>query len=162
MSASRAAPASSASSDGTSPADIVRPSASKVSAFMATRSTTPRKSFSSPMGSWMGTTVRPRASCSDSSERDRLARSRSRRLSTTTQGRPSSSATLHTFSVSTSEPATASTTTTAASATRRAQQASLKKFAMPGVSTMLIFVFFHSANAVLDERVCLRAISSSS
>ena len=78
------------------------------------------------------------------------------------QGRFSSSATAHTFSVSTSEPATASTTTRAASATRNAQLVSLKKFAMPGVSTRLIFVFFHSANAVLADSVCLREISSSS
>ena len=160
--ASRAALASSVSSGGTSPVDTVRPSGSKVKACMAIRSTTPRKSFSSPMGRWIGTTVRPSASCSDSRERDRLARSRSRRLSTTTHGRFSSSATAHTLSVTTSAPATESTTTRAASATRRAQQVSLKKFAMPGVSMRLIFVFFHSANAVLADSVCLRAISSSS
>ena len=162
MRVSRAAWASSARSAGTSPVDTVRPSSPKVNARMETRSTTPRNCFSSPIGRWIGATVRPRASCSDSSERDRLARSRSRRLSTTTQGRPSSSATAHTFSVSTSEPATASTTTRAASATRSAQAASLKKLAMPGVSMRLTFVFFHSVNAVLADSVCLRAISSSS
>ena len=69
---------------------------------------------------------------------------------------------LHTFSVWTSTPATASTTITAASATRSAARASLTKLAIPGVSIRLILVPFHSANAVVDESVCLRAISSSS
>ena len=41
--------------------------------------------------------------------------------------------------------ATASTTTSAASATRSAARASLRKFAMPGVSMKLILVLFHSA-----------------
>ena len=61
------------------------------------------------------------------------------------RGTPSSSAASHTFSVETSTPATASTTTRAASATRSAARASLRKFAMPGVSMKLILVLFHSA-----------------
>ena len=61
------------------------------------------------------------------------------------RGMASSSAASHTFSVDTSAPCTPSTTTSAASATRSAARASLRKFAMPGVSMKLILVLFHSA-----------------
>ena len=133
-----------------------------MNAFLATRSTTPLNAFSSPIGSWIGTTVRLHASCSDFSDRSRLARSRSRRLSTTIRGSASSSAAAHTFSVCTITPATASTTTSAASATCSAARASLRKLPMPGVSIRLILVLFHSAYARLADRVCFLATSSSS
>ena len=162
MRLSRAAAAASASAAGTSPAAGLLPSPGKRSACMRTRSTTPSNAFSSPIGSCTGTTSRPNASRSEDSERSRLARSRSRRLSTTTHGASISAAVFQTFSVCTSTPATASTTTAAASVMRRAARVSLRKFAMPGVSMKLIFVRFHSANAALEDSVCLRAISSSS
>ena len=81
---------------------------------------------------------RPRAATA--SERSRLARSRSSRLSTTMRGSPSSSAASQTFSVCTITPATASTTTSAASATCSAARASLRKLPMPGVSMRLILL----------------------
>ena len=110
----------------------------------------------------MGVTMRLQASRTEASARSTLARSRSSRLSTTSFGRPSASASCQTFSVCTSAPDTASITTTAASATRSAARASLRKFAIPGVSIRLTLVLFHSHQARLAERVCLRAISSSS
>jgi len=64
--------------------------------------------------------------------------------------------------VETCTPETASTTTSAASDTRSAARASLRKLAIPGVSMTLILVRFHSRYARLADRVCLRAISSSS
>jgi hypothetical protein len=119
-------------------------------------------SFSSPIGSWIGTTPRPSDWCSDSSDRSRLARSRSRRFTTTMRGSSSSSAIAQTFSVETCTPDTASMTTIAQSATFSAARASVRKFAIPGVSMRLIFCLFHSAKATLAESVCLREISSSS
>ena len=94
--------------------------------------------------------------------RSRLARSRSNRLTATMRGRLSAAASAHSFSVWTSTPETASTATTAASTTRRAERASVRKLANPGVSMMLILVFCHSAWARLAARVCLRAMDSSS
>ena len=61
-----------------------------VYAFIATRSTTPLKSLSSPIGSWIGTMARPHDCRSDSSDRSSDARSRSRRLRTTMRGSSSS------------------------------------------------------------------------
>ena len=78
------------------------------------------------------------------------------------RGRPSAAASAQAASVWTSTPCTASTTTRAASATRSAARASLKKLAKPGVSMKLILVFCHSPKARLEERECLREISSSS
>jgi hypothetical protein len=145
MSASRAVVAACSSSAGIAPSvGLPLPSAANVQAFMPTRSMTPRNDFSSPIGSWIGITVRPNTARRDSSDRSRLARSRSSLLRTTSRGTSSSSATAQTFSVETSTPATASTTTKAVSETRRAARASLRKLAMPGVSMKLIFVLFHS------------------
>ena len=162
-SASRAACASAACSAGISPAVIAPlPSVLNVNPFIETRSMTPRKSRSCPIGMLIGTTVRPNVLRSDSSERSRLARSRSNRLTTIRRGTAISSASRHTASVWTCTPATASTTTRAASVTRSAPRVSLRKFAIPGVSTRLTLVLFHSSHARLDPSVCLRAISSSS
>ena len=121
ISASRAACAGPSSSAGIALSEgLPLPSAANVHAFIATRSTTPRNAFSSPIGSCTGTTARPNTARSDSSDRSRLARSRSSRLRTTMRGTSSSSAAAQIFSVETSTPATASTTTSAASATRSA------------------------------------------
>ncbi len=115
-----------------------------VMAFIATRSTTPRNVFSSPIGIWIGMTVRPNTLRSDSRARLTLARSRSSRFRMTRRGSSSSSARAQTFSVETCTPDTASTTTSAASETRIAARASLRKFAIPGVSMKLILALFHS------------------
>ena len=161
--ASRAVSTAAVMSAGTGPSvNAPLPSALKTKALRVIKSTTPRKFFSSPIGSWMGITVRLHASRSDSSDRSRLARSRSRRFSTTRRGRRRSSLVSQTFSVCTMTPPTASTTTRAASATCSAARASLRKFPIPGVSMMLIFCLFHSAHARAADNVCLRAISSSS
>ena len=137
--------------------------AANVSAFMRTRSTTPVKSRSSPIGSWIGTISRAQSRCSESSVRSRLARSRSRRFSDDDArqvqrgGFGPELLGLHFDAgdrVDDDEGA--------ASATRRAARASVRKLANPGVSMMLILVFCHSACARLEESVCLRAISSSS
>ena len=53
---------------------------------MRTRSTTPVKFFSLPIGSSSGITLRPKAFVSDSSTRSASARSRSMRLATITRG----------------------------------------------------------------------------
>ena len=111
---------------------------------MATRSMIPLKSFSSPMGSWMGTTFLPNFFCSDSKARVNEARSRSILLMITTRGSANSSANFQTFSVVTSTPVTPLTTTAAESATRSALRASMRKMPKPGVSSRLILVFFHS------------------
>ena len=163
ISCSRAIFASSAIAAGTSPS-VILPllSAANVTAFIRTRSTTPVKFRSSPIGSWIGTISRAQSRCSDSRVRSRLARSRSSRLTATIRGRFSAAASDHSFSVWTSTPATASTTTRAPSTTRRAERASVRKLANPGVSMRLILVFCHSAWARLDASVCLRAMASSS
>jgi hypothetical protein len=145
MSASRAAFAVSIMFPGIAPSTgFPLASLANMHAFIATRSTTPAKDFSSPIGSWIGLTVRPNTPRSDSSDRSRLARSRSSRFMTMKRGTPNSAAASHTFSVDTSAPCTASTTTSAASDTRSAARASLRKLAIPGVSMKLIFVLFHS------------------
>ena len=150
-------------SAGMSPSVIAPlPLSANVNARIRTRSTTPLKFLSSPIGSWIGMISRAQSRCSDSSERSRLARSRSSRPSTTMRGRLAAAASAHSFSVCTSTPCTESTTTTAASTTRSAERASVRKLAMPGVSMMLILVLSHSACARLEARECLRAIASSS
>ena len=146
ISASRAASTAAVMSAGMAASvNLPLSSVSKTSAFLATRSTTPRNARSSPSGSWIGMTVRWQVSRSDWSERSRLARSRSSRFRTISRGSPSSSAACQAFSVCTMTPATASTTTSAASHTCSAARASAKKLPMPGVSMRLIFCLFHSA-----------------
>jgi hypothetical protein len=146
ISASRALVAADDRSAGTSPSvALPLPSVANVHARMVTTSTIPLKFFSSPIGIWIGMTVRPNTPRSDSSDRSTLERSRSSRLSTISRGTPSSVAASHTFSVETSTPDTASTTTRAESATRSAARASLRKLAIPGVSMKLILCLFHSA-----------------
>ena len=129
---------------------------------MVTRSITPVKSFSSPMGSWMGTTFLPNFFCRASSVRVKEARSRSILLTMIRRGRRNSSANFHTFSVVTSTPVTPLTTIAAESATRMAVLASIRKMPKPGVSSRLILQSFHSAYAIAAEIECLRSISSGS
>ena len=145
-SASRAASTAPAMAAGTAPSvNAPLSSVLNVNAFFVTRSTTPLKFLSSPIGIWIGTMLRVNVSRSAESDRSRLARSRSIRLRTTMRGSDSSSAAAHIFSVCTIGPETASTTTSAPSATVSAARASARKFPMPGVSMRLIFCLFHSA-----------------
>src|ERR1700683_299174 len=129
---------------------------------MFTRSTTPLKSFSEPIGNWIGTARRPNFSWTLPSVRSKSERSRSSLLIRMARGSSNSSAKLQTFSVCTSTPATPSTSTSAESAARMAALVSLIKMLKPGVSIRLIFFFDHSANASAVEMVSLRWISSSS
>src|SRR5580700_3382282 len=107
---------------------------------MRTRSTTPLRLFSLPIGSSIGITFRPNALISDSSTRSAFARSRSMRFTTINLGVLYSSQSFHTRCVTTSTPATPSTTTIAASTTGSAILASWTNMLNPGVSRMLIFV----------------------
>ena len=93
------------------------------------------KPDSAPTGIWSGTSLALRRFVSDSRVRQKSARSRSMRFTTTTRGRLYSLANFQTFSVCTWTPATASTTTTAASTARRPARASEMKSPYPGVST---------------------------
>ena len=82
------------------------------------RSITPPKSCSSPMGSWTGPTWVPNAFCSSSSVRSNEARSRSSLLTKNARGTPASTASSQTTSCWTSTPSTADTTKTQQSAAR--------------------------------------------
>src|SRR5580698_6488559 len=75
---------------------------------MRTRSTTPLKLFSLPIGSSIGITFLPNALISDSSTRSAFARSRSMRFTTISRGVLYSSQSFHTRCVTTSTPATPS------------------------------------------------------
>ena len=93
MSFSRAAEASSASSAGMAAAsNLPLSSRLQVRAFISSRFTTPRKSFSAPMGSWTGMAVRPNREWIDSRAREWLERSRSSLLMKRRRGSSNSSA----------------------------------------------------------------------
>ncbi len=123
---------------------------------------TPRKPFSLPIAASMATQLRPNFLTSWSTTRPASARSRSIRLTTTTRGSPSSSASFQAFSVWTSTPATASTTIRAASAALRPQIISETKIPYPGVSIRLTFRFFHSRAATARPTEIFRSTSSAS
>ncbi len=133
---SRAALAASISSPGISASRVLPSLVSN--ARIAMRSTTPVKPPSLPIGRCSGTRRPFSRFCSDSSAREKSARSRSRRLITIARGRLYSLANFHTRSVCTCTPATASTTTTAAPATRSPARASATKSPYPGVSIRLM------------------------
>ena len=76
---------------------LPEPSVAYFHAFIDTRSMTPAKSFSSPIGSWMGTTFLPNFFCSASSVRENEARSRSILLMTMSRGSSNSSANFQTL-----------------------------------------------------------------
>ncbi len=161
--ASRAAAAAGDEVVGTGPVvQAPEPSVANVCACRVSRSITPVKARSSPMGIWTGTQLRDSVARTASTVRSRLPRSRSSRWHTMIRGSWSSRAVSQIFSVETWTPATASTTTTAASTARNAARASLRKFPAPGVSMRFNFVPRHSQNDCEAESVCLRAIASSS
>ena len=69
-----------------------------------TRSITPRKPLSVPMGSCNATTLLPKACCSDSIDRSKLAKSRSIQVSTNARGMSYSRQKSQSFSVVTCAP----------------------------------------------------------
>ena len=126
----------------------------RCSAFMATRSTTPRKLLLLAERQLDRHDVPAEVSCSESSGAGRLARSRSSRLTTTSRGSCARRPRAHTFSVCTSTPATASTTTAPRRRRAARRRASLRKLPKPGVSMRLIFVSCSTRPGRLaDERV---------
>ena len=143
---SRHAVAASAMSSGTSSTRIVLPasSASKYSAFMPIRSTTPSNGLSlsfgdpAPMGMATGT-GRPRSRRRiDSSVAAKFAPTTSILLTNTMRGTAYLLACRHTVSDCASTPFWASKTTTAPSRTRRLRSTSAVKSTWPGVSMRLI------------------------
>ena len=105
---------------------------------MSTRSTTPVKSPSAPIGSWMTATLAPRRSLIESTAAKKSAPMRSILLTKQMRGTPYLLAWRHTVSVWGSTPATASNTATAPSSTRSDRSTSTVKSTWPGVSMMLI------------------------
>ena len=113
---------------------------SQTRARMCTRSTTPRKPLSAPMGSWTTAGTASRRSLIISTERVKSAPIRSILLTKQIRGTSYLLACLQTVSVWGSTPATASNTATAPSRTRRDRSTSTVKSTCPGVSMMLITV----------------------
>ena len=160
MSLSRAAAAASASSAGTSPT-VALPSL-YVCAFIVSRSTTPLKSCSLPMGSCTATTWAPKDSCRRPSAWSKSARSRSSMLQTMTRPSPRAAARSQSRSCWTSTPSTVLTTTSAVSTTCRLAMASARKLESPGVSMRLNDRPPRSTCARPAERLIWRFFSSSS
>ncbi len=80
-----------------------------------------------PIGSWMGSTARPKLFCRPARARSKSARSRSILQRWKITGSSISSAKPHTFSVLTSTPATGLTVSSTASAARTPARASVRK-----------------------------------
>mmetsp|Transcript_3215 Transcript_3215/g.19943 ORF Transcript_3215/g.19943 Transcript_3215/m.19943 type:complete len:208 (-) Transcript_3215:274-897(-) len=146
MSISRYSSACSLRSSGISTVSKLAPRSSPFHTipFIWTRSTTPAKSASLPMGSCRTKGVAPRFSTIMSLVRKKLAPVRSILLTKQILGTPYLSACLHTVSDCGSTPATASKTATAPSSTRSARSTSSVKSTCPGVSMMLTRWSFHS------------------
>ena len=113
-------------------------SSSQTTAFISTRSTTPRKCSSWPTGSCTGTGCAPSRSTIDCTEPKKSAPVRSILLMNAMRGTLYLSAWRQTVSDWGSTPATASKTATAPSRTRRLRSTSTVKSTCPGVSMMLI------------------------
>ena len=137
---------------------------SQTRARMWTRSTTPRKPPSAPMGSCTTATVASRRSLIMSTHWSKLAPVRSILLMKQIRGTAYLSACRHTVSVWGSTPATASKTATAPSRTRRERSTSTVKSTWPGVSMMLITVSRHiqvvAAEVMVMPRSCSWGIQS--
>ena len=99
---------------------------------------TPRKSDSTPHGSWMTSGVAPSRSVIISTQRWNSAPTRSILLTKQMRGTPYRSACRHTVSDCGSTPATPSKTATAPSSTRSDRSTSTVKLTWPGVSMMLM------------------------
>ena len=121
------------------------------SAFSCSRSATPLKSCSCPIGSSKGATWLPKDDTSWSSVAWKSARSRSSLFTKMARGSPSSTASSHAYSVWTSTPSTAETTTM--HGVGRPDRASdvADEVGVPGASRTLIFTPFHSIGAIARE-----------
>ena len=107
-------------------------------ARIRTRSMTPRKSDSTPHGSWITSGVAPSRSEIMSTQRWNSAPTRSILLTKQIRGTPYRLACRQTVSDCGSTPATPSNTATAPSSTRSDRSTSTVKSTCPGVSMMLI------------------------
>ena len=133
-------------------------------ASISTRSTTPVKSPSSPMGICMTSGTAPSRSSIESTATKKSAPIRSILLMKQIRGTWYRSAWRHTVSVCGSTPATPSNTATAPSKTRRDRSTSTVKSTWPGVSIMLIQCSCHSqvvaAEVIVMPRSCSCSIQS--
>ena len=131
---------------------------------MVSRSTTPWKSPSAPMGSWMTAGLASRRSRIISTVRSKSAPTRSILLTKQIRGTWYLLACRQTVSVCGSTPATASKTATAPSRTRSDRSTSTVKSTWPGVSMMLIQVSRHwqvvAADVIVMPRSCSWTIQS--
>ena len=128
-------------------------------AFILTRSTTPAKPPSEPIGSWMTAGVASRRFSIISTVRKKLAPVRSILLTKHIRGTLYLLAWRHTVSVCGSTPATESKTATAPSSTRSDRSTSIVKSTWPGVSMMLIRWSFQNAVVAADVIVMPRSCS---
>ena len=148
--------------DRRSPRPAVSPR--QVSARIFTRSTTPMKSASAPIGSCRTSGVALSRSIIMSTQRKKLAPVRSSLLTKHIRGTLYLSACRQTFSVCGSTPATPSYTATAPSSTRSERSTSTVKSTWPGVSMMLIVWSFHvhfvAADVIVMPRSCSCSIQS--
>jgi hypothetical protein len=108
-----------------------------VSERIPTRSTTPVKPSSDPIGSCTGNGTTSSRSRIEATAAARSAPARSSLLTNAIRGTPYRSACRHTDSLCGSTPATASKTATAPSSTRRERSTSSEKSTCPGVSIRL-------------------------
>ena len=131
-------------------------------AFMSTRSITPSRSCSAPIGISVATTWGPKEALSCSSARKKSARSRSSMFTNSMRAMSSSAARAHSRVAVTSTPITALITNTADSQTRSAPSASATKLGSPGVSIRLILRSCHSKEFSAAEIDICRACSSGS
>ena len=154
----RAASTSDSMADGMS--DAVAPSPRY--AFMAIRSTTPRNSEPSPMGSCKGTMTPLNVSRKLPSTRWNCAFSRSILLIRIARGNERSSRWPQPNSVPTSTPETGSTSTRPASATDTAPRVSPTKSMKPGVSRIFSLCPLNSEGITDAATEILRRIASSS
>ena len=131
---------------------------------MVTRSTTPWKPPSAPMGIWMTAGLASSRSRIIWTDRSKSAPIRSILLMKQIRGTSYLLAWRHTVSVCGSTPATASNTATAPSRTRRERSTSTVKSTWPGVSMMLIQQSRHlqvvAAEVMVMPRSCSWTIQS--
>ncbi len=113
-------------------------SSSQKMAFIFTRSMTPLKFSSAPIGRWSGTGVAPRRSFTCFTTRRKSAPTRSILLTKASRGTPYLLAWRQTVSDWGSTPPTAQNTAHAPSSTRRDRSTSMVKSTWPGVSMMLM------------------------
>ena len=137
------------------------PSVSQTSARIRTRSITPRKSDSTPHGSWTTSGVAPRRLVIISTQRWNSAPTRSILFTKQIRGTPYLSAWRQTVSDCGSTPATASNTATAPSSTRSERSTSTVKSTCPGVSMMLIVWSRQEVVVAADVIVMPRSCSCS-